>query len=199
MTNAARSYFPQNNQPNLSLVPQLSIDFGGLIDLDAFSSTRFVLDADGQLKPIIEPKPVVENNEIYSMLPQFEGVLLNAFNDSYIREMYYMDFRSNDFREEKNVPAALNSFEAKLLGWKLKAMQSDSLFEDSTCLNVGDVISVFDRNKQETDRVAMVAGFNDDNQAIIVYTENGTHTFGKLDQLYSQGERLTVHQYQYNR
>ncbi len=197
MSNAARSLAFPNQQPNLTVVPPLTIDFGALIDLDAFSSTRFVLDADGSLKPVIEPKQQVQSNEIYSSLPQFEGPLLNAFNDSYIRQLFYMDFRAADFREEKNVPAALNSFEAKLLGWKLKAMQSNDLLQDSTCLKVGDVISIFDREKQETDRVAIVVGFNDDDQALITYTVGEDHITTELCGLYSAGERLTVHQYQF--
>ncbi len=196
MTNTARQLDTQS-QPTLSVVPQLTIDFGGLIDLHAFSSTKFVLDTDGSLKAVIEPTVEVENDEVYNQLPHFQGPLLNAFNDSYIRAMYFMDFRGTEFREEKNVPAALNSFEAKLLGWKLKAMQSDALFYDASCLQVGDVISIFDREKQQTDRVAMVAGFNDDGEALICYSIGEDHIVTRLCGLYRAGERLTVHQYQY--
>jgi hypothetical protein len=196
MTNTARQLETQS-QPTLSVVPQLTIDFGGLIDLHAFSSTKFVLDTDGSLKAVIEPTVEVENDEVYNQLPHFQGPLLNAFNDSYIRAMYFMDFRGTEFREEKNVPAALNSFEAKLLGWKLKAMQSDALFYDASCLQVGDVISIFDREKQQTDRVAMVAGFNDDGEALICYSIGEDHIVTRLCGLYRAGERLTVHQYQY--
>ncbi|QQR56299.1 MAG: hypothetical protein IPG59_14955 [Candidatus Melainabacteria bacterium] len=196
MTNTARQLDTQS-QPTLSVVPQLTIDFGGLIDLHAFSSTKFVLDNDGSLKAVIEPTVQVESDEEYNQLPNFQGPLLNAFNDSYIRAMYFMDFRGTEFREEKNVPAALNSFEAKLLGWKLKAMQSDALFQDASCLQVGDVISIFDREKQQTDRVAMVAGFNDEGDAIICYSVGEDHIVTRLCGLYRAGERLTVHQYQY--
>ncbi|MBP7861249.1 hypothetical protein KA183_06170 [bacterium] len=196
MTNTARQLDTQS-QPTLSVVPQLTIDFGGLIDLHAFSSTKFVLDNDGSLKAVIEPTIQVESDEEYNQLPNFQGPLLNAFNDSYIRAMYFMDFRGTEFREEKNVPAALNSFEAKLLGWKLKAMQSDALFQDASCLQVGDVISIFDREKQQTDRVAMVAGFNDEGDAIICYSVGEDHIVTRLCGLYRAGERLTVHQYQY--
>lgn len=196
MTNAARQYETQS-QPALSVVPQLTIDFGGLIDLHALSSTRFVLDTDGSLKPVIEPTVQVESDEVYNQLPHFQGPLLNAFNDGYIRAMFYMDFRTTDFREEKNVPAALNSFEAKLLGWKLKGMQAESLFEDASCLQVGDVISIFDREQQQTDRVAMVAGFNDEGEALICYSVGEDHIVTRLCGLYRAGERLTVHQYQH--
>lgn len=196
MTNTARQLDTQS-QPTLSVVPQLTIDFGGLIDLHAFSSTRFVLDNDGSLKAVIEPTVQVESDEEYNQLPNFQGPLLNAFNDIYIRAMFFMDFRGTEFREEKNVPAALNSFEAKLLGWKLKAMQSDALFQDASCLQVGDVISIFDREKQQTDRVAMVAGFNDEGDAIICYSVGEDHIVTRLCGLYRAGERLTVHQYQY--
>lgn len=196
MTNAARQYETQT-QPTLSVVPQLTIDFGGLIDLHDFCNTKFVLDNDGSLKAVIEPTVQVESDEVYNQLPHFQGPLLNAFNDSYIRAMFYMDFRSTEFREEKNVPAALNSFEAKLLGWKLKAMQAEVLFQDASCLQVGDVISIFDREKQETDRVAMVAGFNDEGEAIICYSVGEDHIVTRLCGLYRAGERLTVHQYQY--
>ncbi len=165
--------------------------------MHAFSSTKFVLDNDGSLKAVIEPTIQVESDEEYNQLPNFQGPLLNAFNDSYIRAMYFMDFRGTEFREEKNVPAALNSFEAKLLGWKLKAMQSDALFQDASCLQVGDVISIFDREKQQTDRVAMVAGFNDEGDAIICYSVGEDHIVTRLCGLYRAGERLTVHQYQY--
>lgn len=196
MTNLARQFETQT-QPTLSVVPQLTIDFGGLIDLHAFSSTKFVLDEDGSLRAVIEPTVQVESDEIYNQLPHFQGPLLNAFNDNYIRAMFYMDFRATEFREEKNVPAALNSFEAKLLGWKLKGMQADALFEDASCLQVGDVISIFDREKQETDRVAMVAGFNEDGEALICYSVGEDHIVTRLCGLYRTGERLTVHQYQY--
>lgn len=196
MTNTARQLDTQS-QPTLSVVPQLTIDFGGLIDLHAFSSTKFVLDNDGSLKAIIEPTVQVESDEEYNQLPHFHGPLLNAFNDSYIRAMFFMDFRGTEFREEKNVPAALNSFEAKLLGWKLKAIQSDALFQDASCLQVGDVISIFDREKQQTDRVAMVAGFNDQGEALICYSVGEDHIVTRLCGLYRAGERLTVHQYQY--